>query len=476
MKRPIQKLWLALLCATLLLASLPAHAEAEEDESLWRECKYSTSNRMREGFREIWDTNASSDYIIPGPGDLTVSWKDSTPAATLYLEWKTLPNDFTITQYKQDGSVVETEAGELYELNQLYALSKDTRSIIVSSDTDMDLCTAVVYGPDTIPEDYHPWNATPAKLDYLVVVAHPDDDAIFMGAIVPTYGVERGLSGTILYTCSSNIRYRCNEALNGAWVMGLRNHPIFGNFPDILPSLKKKWEFQFKVKKLTSYYVRMIRQYEPEVIITHDTEGEYGHWQHENVAEAVCEAVKLAADASFDPESAGQYGTFQVKKLYLHLYPDNKIKLDVTSPIKEFQGKNIRAISKLAFQQHASQAKASHYDENNAGVYSLSDFGLYYSCVGPDTAGNDMFENIDPESLSNYSPPTPSPSAVPSNTPLAEALWTPAPAAAAQKPESMLKAEDSLLYLLIFLCGAAFSAAVALVVLFIRKKHRKHIS
>ncbi len=377
-----------------------ANTYVDEDQSLRKECKYESSKRTENEMRELWDTNSSSDFIIKKPGTLSISWKKKTPAKSLYLEWKALPVNFTLTQYREDGSEIQTIPGETYQLDQLYSILPDACSVKLSSEFDMDLCTAVIYGPDVLPRDYHSWNATPDKLDYLVIATHPDDDVIFMGAIVPTYGVVDGLQGTILYTCSSNIRLRGNEALNGAWAMGLRNHPIFGGFPDILPSKQSQWGFQFKVEKLTKYYVRILRQYKPEVVVTHDLEGEYGHWQHINVAKAVCEAVKFAADSSFDPESVAQYGVFQVKKLYLHLYPENKIKLDVHSPLPEFNRMSIAEISRNAFQFHVSQAKASHYDEKNEGVYSLSDFGLYFSFVGPDTKGNDMFEHIDPALLS----------------------------------------------------------------------------
>lgn len=471
LKRIIIKRWVLAICIFLVFATFPLQARAEENGILSRSCEYTTTNRSREGLREIWDANSSSDYIVKGPGELIISWEDPTPAKRLYVEWKMLPKDFTITQYRKDGSVVKTAAGETYQLNQLYAISEDTRKISLSSQTDMDICTAVVYGPDTIPKDYHPWKATPAKLDYLMIVAHPDDDVIFMGAIVPTYGVERGLNGTIVYTCSSNIRYRCNEALNGAWAMGLRNHPIFADFPDILPSQREQRESLFTVKELTNYYVRIIRQYKPEVVISHDTEGEYGHWQHKYVAEAVCAAVSLAADDTYDPESVGQYGVFQVKKLYLHLYPENKIKLDVTSPLAAFGNKNIVEISNAAFQEHVSQADASHLNDSHDGVYSLSDYGLYFSSVGADQSGNDMFEHIDPESLSNYTSPTPFSSASLPDIPSAVSPAAATPCSASPSPELNINQKSAgwLFYLLIPLLAAAICAGVVRRISIMRK-------
>ena len=422
---------LSFLIVIILISTFQSKATAEELESLWKECTYISSNPTKEGLRSLWDDNPMNDFVVHGPGQLTISWQDQVPATTLYLEWIEFPSDFTVSLIRADGSIIEMIPGKTFELNQIYPIDEDAAGVTITSQTDMDLSKAVVYGPGFIPNNYHPWNPIPKKLDFLVVATHPDDDVIFMGAIVPIYAVENGLSGTILYVCSSNIRDRSNEALNGAWVMGLRNHPLFGGFPNIVPSQGEKREFEFHVKKLTLHFVRILRQYQPEVVITHDKRGEYGHWQHKNVSEAICRAVNLAADPAYDPDSFAQYGAFQVKKLYLHLYPENQIKLDVLAPLDKFDSKNVVEIAKEAFAQHASQVKVGHYSVTNEGDYSLSDFGLFYSAVGPDVKKNDMFENIAPESLSNYVEFVPTATPVPAPTPSPSApVQTPSPSAA----------------------------------------------
>ena len=56
-------------------------------------------------------------------------------------------------------------------------------------------------------------------------------------------------------------------------------------------------------------------------------------------------------------------------------------------------------IATAAFECHQSQMPSRHAVRNE-GVYSLSDFGLAYTAVGPDTPGvNDPFEHIDPETI-----------------------------------------------------------------------------
>lgn len=413
-----------LLIVAMIFAfcALPVSARAELNDSLWHACRYTSGGGRPSGLNELWDMNAESGYVVKGPGDLTISWRKGVPARMLYLAWRTLPEPFTLTQFDQDGTQISSIPGETWELNQLYKISPEAKSISVTSQTDMDLCSALVYGPNMLPKSYHPWNPTPEKLDYLVIATHPDDDILFLGAIVPTLGVTRGLNGTILYTATRGIRYRCDEALNGAWAMGLRNHPLFAGFPNLLPKEQYRRGKDFSVDALTACYVSVLRRYKPEVVVTQDENGEYGHWQHVYVVRAVQNAVSLAADASYDPASAAEFGTFQVKKLYLHLYPENKLSLNVDQPLPAFGGRSVIEVATAAFAEHKSQVKIDHYQVRNDGFYRLSDFGLAFSAVGADTGKNDLMENIDPSDLSNYVPSasfaTPSPAPTPAGTPM----------------------------------------------------------
>ena len=234
--------------------------------------------------------------------------------------------------------------------------------------------------------DTHAWQSSAEDVDFLVISMHPDDDTLFMGAIMPIYGVDQGYNGTILYM-SANER-RTQEALSGAWTMGLRTYPYFAGMRDVCMKNEKLFN-ESKVIKVLVRYFRMLR---PEVVITHDTNGEYGHWQHKVVAAAAQKAVKLAADPSYDPQSANEYGIWQVQKLYLHLYKENKIVLDVTTPLESLGNRSAWEVAQEAFLCHKSQQNGHHYCDNS-GVNDLSKFGLAFSTVGADT-GNDMFENV----------------------------------------------------------------------------------
>ena len=237
--------------------------------------------------------------------------------------------------------------------------------------------------------DFRP---TPTKLDFLVIAAHPDDDVLSMGAIVPTYGAERGLEGSILYIASRD-PVRRREALNGAWTMGLKTRPLMAGMADVPNRERERRESEFSLEDVERTVVGFLRRYRPEVVISHDPNGEQGHWQHIRVSKAVRLAVTDAADPTYDPDSVKEYGAWQVKKLYLHLLETNPIFVSATVPLAAFGGRTAWDVAREAWECHKTQDHTRHLC-NNRGENSLERFGLAFSAVGPDSGVNDFFENI----------------------------------------------------------------------------------
>ena len=143
------------------------------------------------------------------------------------------------------------------------------------------------------------------------------------------------------------------------------------------------------------------------MVVTHDLDGEYGHPQHKMVADAACEAFEAAADAGRFPESAAQYGTWDVKKLYVHLYgtEENQVIFDWTVPLESLDGQTPNERAEDAYAMHKTQVgqgRKSHGvfvpcsgAEYGVKRYPNNKFGLYATRVGPDTGHDDMLENIE---------------------------------------------------------------------------------
>jgi hypothetical protein len=141
------------------------------------------------------------------------------------------------------------------------------------------------------------------------------------------------------------------------------------------------------------------------VVITHDVKGEYGHGAHLVCADAMQKCVGYAADKSKYTDTVKTYGTWQVKKLYLHMGKENVIEMDWDQPLSAFGGKTGFEMAVEGYSWHVSQHDAGQKNpetgkyeafvvEPRTSDYSCYRFTLVHTTVGPDVEKNDFFENI----------------------------------------------------------------------------------
>ena len=94
-------------------------------------------------------------------------------------------------------------------------------------------------------------------------------------------------------------------------------------------------------------------------------------------------AITAAADPECYPELAEQYGVWVTPKLYLHLYEENEIMLDVEVELtRDPQGRTPFQIATEAYKCHVSQHKWPYrvqYGEDRA--FDCRPFGLYHSLL-----------------------------------------------------------------------------------------------
>ena len=155
------------------------------------------------------------------------------------------------------------------------------------------------------------WEPTPEKADLLLLVAHPDDELIFFGGTIPTYAVERGMNVVVAYMSYSNTTRR-SELLNGLWHLGVRQYPVIGSFADVYMKTLDEAYSRWRKKDSRAYVAELIRQYKPDVMLTHDINGEYGHGAHKLCASVAQYCVERTGDEAFMPESAEKWGTWCV--------------------------------------------------------------------------------------------------------------------------------------------------------------------
>ena len=360
-------------------------------------------------------------------GKYTTFWESSSrknpyvilssdePIYGLYLCFQKMPDTYVIQKQSGDDWVTVAEGGNPRFHHAFFELD-GLKKIRILSTMDkknvMGFNEIYAFGKGDVPDWVQHWEEPVEKADLLILVAHPDDELLFTGGAIPVYGAEMGRKVEVAYLTYSNTTRR-SEALNGLWAMGVRNYPVFGDFSDSYSNGKTA------SAKLTAAYKRaggkqkvldwvngLYRRFRPEVVVTHAENGEYGHAQHIMTADAAVNCFTQAADAQKSPDSAGTYGTWQVKKLYLHQYGDEteQTVLDWDRPLNAFGGRTGAQMAAEAFALHVSQegmgAKikgkfvAFTVEETGAKMFPYDHFGLQSTTVGPDEAKNDLFEHI----------------------------------------------------------------------------------
>ena len=414
----------------LLLPAVPsAKAESSAAEDLTNRCSFDFGTYRDAKNLVLHDAKKYQTFHANASFSLT--WEEPLDGARLCLQWQTLPEKVVLFQYDANGALLRRDTLPSYYETVTPLLSDARSALVQAGEQGMRLLSASVYGKGDLPDPYHEWQETPDRLDYLLISTHPDDDVLYLGSVIPNYGAERGYVGTVVYVTASS-RGRVSEAENGAWAMGLRYRPVFLGMQDVGRYVSKKQKEAFPYQELVRNFVRLYRSLHPVVVFAQDLKGEYGHWQHKLTAKASREAFALAADPSYDPESAERYGTWQVQKLFLHLYKENKLLIDAHTPLTFFGGASAYQVAVRAYKKHVSQQIYHFKVTRDDKRYAFNRFGMAEGVV---PVGEDVFDNIDETLLSDYVPPTPQPTERPTQDPTPDATKEPVSSAAEPTPK-----------------------------------------
>lgn len=415
------KKWLIALL-TLLALSLSV-AFAAEANDITEDCKFKVCSSGRKytlmtdkKYTSYWESNKIKTPWI------AITAPEGKPIAGLYVCFGNMPESWEI-QTSDDGKDWFTAVpGDTRFLHAYVALPQPAQHVrlAVTSEkkTALRINDLFVLSEGDLPDWVQVWQPTEEKADILFLSTHPDDELIFFGGAIPTYAVEQQRKVVVAYFTRSNTT-RSSELLNGLWHMGVRTYPVIGNFKDsYAKNLKAAYKSAGDKGKVNEWIVGLYRQYKPEVVVTQDTNGEYGHKQHMMIADAAQNCIALAANEDEFTASTIAYGTWQVKKLYLHLYPENQITFDWTVPLKSMNGATGIELAEEAYTLHKTQASSGMSVTETGTKYDNRVFGLAFTTVGEDVRKDDFLENIydapgSYDAAANNVEATPAPTEVP---------------------------------------------------------------
>ena len=408
-------LWI-LLCMSIFMFGITENIKGAE---------YQNKTMESEGFSKsssLFDSNRNTYTNCKEKGNITLI--NSTGIHGIYIEFDRLPKEWTLTNPENGVSVTCGTNSFLHEFVDVEALF-DTipTKLVLTFAEDTTIADVYVFSNEEIPDWVQIWDKPCEEADLLLVSSHSDDEQLFFAGILPYYAGEKEFKVQVAYVVQhfeangSKDHKRPHEQLDGLWTVGVRNYPVMSDFPDLYAESKdRNVAFQQAQKVYQSagityddfinYITECLRRFKPLVVVSHDLNGEYGHGTHVLCASALTEAITYAADASKYTESASKYGTWNVEKLYLHLYKENQIKMNYDIPLEKFQGKTAFEVSQDGFGCHKSQHWTWFYKwmygtsekpikkATDIPNYSPCLFGLYYTNVGNDVVGGDFFENV----------------------------------------------------------------------------------
>jgi len=182
----------------------------------------------------------------------------------------------------------------------------------------------------------------------LLVHAHPDDETINNGATMAKY-VSQGV-GVTLVTCTRGEEgevlvpelahlsssatdqlgaHRETELANAMMELGVSDHRFLGapakkyrdsGMMGTEPNNRSDVFWQADLDEAASHLVKIIREVKPQVLITYDEVGGYGHPDHIQAHRVAMRAAELAANSSY-----GEGDLWDINKIYWNITPKSVI-------------------------------------------------------------------------------------------------------------------------------------------------------
>ena len=385
----------------LFILMMPLKAAAQDGDAQRLDVTITAANGA--GTAALADSDCGTYMQFSAGGSLSISAGEGVSIGGIYIKWYKVPGEWDLSYSDAAGNGSVITCGRNGFLHEYVSIEDGgIGECRMEFPSGAAVCDIYVYSPGKLPDDVQTWKTPPEKADMLVFSTHADDECLFLGGVLATYAGDRDLDVQVVYMTNywDVLIVREHEKLNGLWAMGVKYYPVTGFTPDEYVTTVEAAAALYGKDKWTEFITEQIRRFKPQVVVSQDFKGEYGHVAHILKAECIREAVENSMKADFCPSSASAFGIWDVPKTYYHLYGENKIRLNLRQPISALGGKTAIEAAAAAYLCHESQQWCWFYvtddpEDPKSDQINSAEFGLYRTTVGVDT-GNDMMENIVP--------------------------------------------------------------------------------
>ncbi len=411
--------------AVLAAAVYPVSAEPEGNavaqiikyKTTWK--SFSDTEKAVDGKQDTYASGTAGGYLI---------LSCDSDIGFLYIEFNKAPGTWKLTS--GSGSADCGQKGFIHEYADVSGVFGSTKSVTLTFPEGAEIAEIHVYGVGVVPSDVQLWDTAWDTADILLLSCHSDDDQLYFAGVIPYYTQVRKVRvQVVFFTEHLNDNIRWHERLDALWTAGLRNYPVVSEFPDAfsttLSGARSNFaKSGFTEEEITAWLAYQIRRFRPLVAVTHSYDGEAGiytngagHGQHMAAAEWLTAAVEIAANSGANIRGLEAY---DLPKLYIHCYEENKILLDlIDKNYDELGGISPFNVSQNAFLLHESQytgwstikmwmwgtnfpvSKPETISVKKASQISLNcplNYGLkrHAAAVPADSLCNDFLENLTP--------------------------------------------------------------------------------
>ena len=232
-------------------------------------------------------------------------------------------------------------------------------------------------GSNTVKNARPNIEAEQAGIDLMLVVAHPGDEYLYLGGVLPYYVSQLGYTAVVVYMSSEDEAQR-EQASAALKKLGVTKKPVFGGFSAAHTADKDVLEDLWGKSGAISFLTEAIRQYRPAVVVSHDVNGEYGDAAHRLTASYIQRAVNAAASTRSNKASLEKYGAWQTLRLFLHFYKKGEtVSIDRNASLSAFGGRTAAEVEEDLYESLPDEYR--YPLDVDDPVYGAADYGLAYS-------------------------------------------------------------------------------------------------